>query len=215
MHPVHLALSGDLGFPVVGETFAFLDNPIEFSKEKSNKHGCPFLTRIIAQKIAMCTRRQSADDLLAKSDGSTFSLADGYSILLEKPYGDICLLRDFKGGSEEMLLTYLPMFRNALSSSAIDGYVQSALPVIEKRVKSWLEDEIAVYPKLKMLFSEVLGTIMLGLSAEESVELEKLTRISFNGATSVPLNISIPLLFSSKFSQMQSANAKILALIKR
>ena len=35
------------------------------------------------------------------------------------------------------------------------------------------------------MFSEVLGLVMLGISQKESFELEKLTRISFNGATSV------------------------------
>ena len=148
---------GSRGWPLIGETLAFVRDPFRFVKVRLEKHGRLFKTRIVGRDVAVITGPAACelwvDQTQLMRDGSMFDhifgLFGGHS------------LPSMDGAPHRLRKAQVLA---GFDRAALSSYMPGLQAAIERRLTGWAaEDEIRWVPELTQLAIEGIAGNMLGL----------------------------------------------------
>ncbi|KAH9299516.1 hypothetical protein KI387_031198, partial [Taxus chinensis] len=201
----HKLPPGNLGLPLIGETFQFLaalrsDKPQRFFEERVSKFGDIFMTSLTGHPtIVVCGAK--GNRLLLSNENKLVVVSWPKSFL--KLMGQDSILA--KTGEDHRIL------RAALDSlvapAAIQGYISKISSEIEEHInEKWKgKDEVTVLPLVREVVFSLATTMFFDIKEEhEKRELYELLETIMVGSLSIPLNFP-----GTQFNRAVKARAKL------
>jgi cytochrome P450 len=159
----HGPVPGDKGWPVLGNTIAFVRNTRELIDGLRQRHGANFWLRVFGTTVLIVGGPAEARELLLDRD-KNFSSMMGWKVTLGALFKGGLMLRDFDEHAGPRRIAQV-----AFRSSAMQQYVATMTPMIERWVAG-LPAQLACYPALKQLTldlaSQVFAGVALGAEAD-------------------------------------------------
>lgn len=163
--------AGDLGHlpgrrstPLLGNTLAFLNDPLAFAREQSRRHGPVTRGNFLLMPRVMCFSADINEQVLLNRD-EAFSSERGWSPVLEQLFPRGLMLRD--GDDHRM---HRRLMQPAFRAEALADYLQRMNPLIAAHLEAWAtQPGFHFYPAIKQLTLEIAAQIFLGLALEDDV----------------------------------------------
>jgi retinoid hydroxylase len=174
---------GSLGFPLIGETLAFVQNPFGFISSRVEKHGRVWKTRVLGRHVAVISGPEGNalwidQDRVVRQDAMfphVFGLFGGASL----PSLDGAAHRLQK---QQVLAGF--------GRKALEHYLELWQPLLEDRFREWEGmGELAWVEELRKLAIEIIARDMVGIeSPEEIARLVDDYGAVTRGMVAVPIN---------------------------
>jgi cytochrome P450 len=151
-------LPGDDGYPLVGDTFGFLADPLGLVQQKARQYGLVYRTRAFGQRTIALLGPDAVGFVLSDQT-RLFSSTEGWGYYLGLLFPRGLMLLDF---DEHRL------HRRALSVAFKSGPLKSYLAAlnagIAERLAEWRQGpaELLFYPAIKQLTLDLAATAFLG-----------------------------------------------------
>ncbi len=162
-------LPGDDGWPVVGDSFAMLANPLAYSRKVLERYGPVSRSSMLFEPHVTLISADANQQVLVDRDG-TFSAHDGWESPIGRLFPRGLLLRD---GDDHHLHRRLlqPAFRQEPLADALDRMYPRILTAVDLWCRA---GALLFYPSVKRITLRLAGRIFLGL--ELDADLEQLER---------------------------------------
>src|SRR5262245_30704904 len=158
-------LPGEDGWPIVGNTFAALRDPVGHVALMHRKHGPVYRDRVFGVRTVALLGPE-ANELILFDRDKNFSSADGWGFLLDRLFPRGLMLMDF----EEHRL-HRKALGVAFKPSPMKAYLGALNSAISRRVAEWHlagsgqggAAELLFYPAIKQLTLDLAATSFLGI----------------------------------------------------
>ena len=158
-------LPGEDGWPIVGNTFAALRDPVGHVALMHRKHGPVYRDHLFGVRTVALLGPE-ANELILFDRDKNFSSADGWSFLLDRLFPRGLMLMDF----EEHRL-HRKALGVAFKPSPMKAYLGALNSAISRRVAEWHlagsgqggAAELLFYPAIKQLTLDLAATSFLGI----------------------------------------------------
>jgi cytochrome P450 len=163
-HPL-AHLPGDDGWPIVGNTFAALKNPVGHVEVMHRKHGPVYRDRLFGVRhVAMLG--PEANELLLFDHDKNFSSSKGWGFLLDRLFPRGLMLRDF---DEHRL--HRKALGVAFKPTPMKAYLGALNNGISRRIAEWHlagsghggTADLQFYPAIKQLTLDLAAASFLGI----------------------------------------------------
>ncbi len=182
-HSANLLPPGNLGLPLIGESWQFLTDP-NFVKKREQKYGKIFKTHLLGRPTVVMMGAE-ANRLILSSHFDHFSWRDGWPATFKELLGNSLFLQE---GLEHRRNRKLLM--PAFHGPALNNYIQTMEDIMQRYFAQWEAKEyLSWYDQLKQMTFEVASILLLGSEPGEmtqklSDEFAKLSK----GLLAVPLS---------------------------
>ncbi len=177
-------LPGNMGFPLLGETLAFLKNPFLFLEIRQKRHGNVFKSNVFGRKVAVLAGTEGAE---------AFYDQENISRKKAHPFPLVAL---FGGDNMEMFdgPKHLALKSTALTAfdiNAIAGYLPDMQLIIETRLEqlAQMPDFSAVAEFRKLAIESICCSVMGLFPSPDTDEIARNYGLILEGVISLPLNL--------------------------
>jgi len=118
---------GDMGLPLLGETFSFVRDPFGFPESRRRRHGNVFKSRVVGRKVVFLSGVEGAESFY---DSLNISRVDAHPFLLVDVFGGVNV--EMYDGPRHLALKSIAL--GAFDHSAIARY----LPDMQRLIESTL-----------------------------------------------------------------------------
>ncbi|MGF1479419.1 MAG: cytochrome P450 [Cyanophyceae cyanobacterium] len=154
-HPAPLP-PGSFGFPLIGETLSFLNDP-DFAEKRRRKYGAIFKTNILGRPTVVMTGPEANRFLLA-THMHKFSWREGWPPTFKELLGKSLFLMEGEEHKRNRKLL-MPAFHGA----ALSNYISTMEQVIQRYLHKWEElESLTWFPQLKQMTFEIASTLLIG-----------------------------------------------------
>jgi cytochrome P450 len=197
---------GSLGFPLLGETLAFVSNPYRFLEHRRDRYGEIFKSNVTGRRVVFLSGMEGAS---AFYNPENISREHAHPFLMVDMFGGTNF--EMYDGPRHVALKTIAL--KAFDESALAGY----LPDMQLAIESWLERHAdgTAFPAMTALRGLALDAIcrnVMGL--ERGPETETMTRdyglLLAGLAATVPVRIP-----GTTYGRAMSARDRLLARIRR
>jgi retinoid hydroxylase len=194
-----------MGFPLVGETPAFVRNPYRFLEVRRDRYGAVFKSNVTGRHVVFLSGIEGAS---AFYDPDNISREDAHPFLMTDMFGGTNL--EMYDGSRHLALKTIAL--EAFDEAALAGY----LPDVQLTIEAWLERHADGTPfpamrALRGLAIEAICRNLMGLLP--GPETETMTRdyglLLAGLAATVPVRIP-----GTTYSRAMAARDRLLARIR-
>lgn len=203
---------GATGWPVVGETFAFVSgaSDMSFVERRRKRYGDRFKSHVLGRSTIFYTSAADADDILAGSYSKHTSISSGYgnvgNFAALLPKGN-ALLDDGKRGAA-LASAMRSSLKDMVQMLAIVAWDKANL-YLERMAKGEIEQ---LYEAAKEAAEEAQFQCFLNVerSSNEGQWVKEKEHDYFMGMQSFPVNLNIPGMPQSNFSKSKDARSQLL-----
>lgn len=202
---------GRLGLPYLGETVAWVRDPLRFAQERYERYGPIWTTRLIGRPFVVMLGPE-ANRFVLGSHGHLFSSRDGWGDTLYSLIGEGLSLQD-GARHRHRRVTLQPAFHR----HALQRYFVAMRQATERHLAHWLTlPELPLFDGFKAVTFEIAAEVLLGTSAgAEFEELEQHFDI-FNNGIFAPLSLNVPWTpFGRAIRARRALESTLLRMIER
>ena len=150
-------IPGENGFPLIGHTLKFINNPLEFSETMTGLYGNTYRINLLFSPVIMVSGAEPAQ-LVLQNRSKAFS-----SKALEKMVGDFLpgglLLTDFEDHRSQRSI-----MMSVFKKPALVNYIELMHEEVKRDINNWhLINDFLAYPQIKKLNLGVGGSVFFGL----------------------------------------------------
>lgn len=188
-------IPGDASLPIIGQTFSFLNRPVQFLGEMQQKHGNIFKTRILAKPVIFLIGTE-ANKFLLVEQAKYMSNQKGWETI-DELFHDGLMLRD--GANHQH---HRSIMLSAFRKEPLRGYMEVMLPKIEEYLLRWQDkSKLTVFPEMKKLTLFLAGKVFFGLDFSDDLDKVNKAIIQIVKASTTLLPFKIP--FTTYWQGMQ------------
>ncbi len=182
-------IPGDDGWPVVGDTFAFLADPLRFTQGKVARYGLVHRVRAFGVR-SISLLGPDGLGLMLFDQTKLFSSREGWEPFLGLLFPRGLMLRDF----DEHRLHRRAM-SVAFKAGPLKAYLAALNAGIAQRLGAWRErpGKMLFYPAIKQLTLDLAATSFLGETLGDEVEALKRAFIDAVAASTAVVRRPLPL----------------------
>eukprot|EP00884_Botryococcus_braunii_P022690 jgi/Botrbrau1/9104/Bobra.0305s0011.1 len=178
---------GDLGLPIIGQTFTWLRTYTDFYNTRFNKHGKIWKMRVLGQNVVVIADNESIRRLLAQEHKLVES---SWPRSMQKLLGDYSILR--APASKHQPTRRL--LNQAFTPSAIASYTPTIYNVVNNTLEEWAkEGSFKAWEGCRGLAFDVAAVVLLGrqMDAQTVYDLRRKFERFVGGMFSVPVDLPI------------------------
>ncbi|MEB3356623.1 MAG: cytochrome P450 [Synechococcales bacterium] len=173
---------GRLGLPVIGETFAFL-NDADFAQIRHNRYGNIFKTRLFG-KPTVFVRGAIANEFVLANENRYFQVTWPQSTRALLGSLSLALQRGGVHQSRRKLLA------QAFLPRALDGYIPAMTAITQRHLARWEQmTPLTWYPELRNYTFDVASALLVGLENGSQTSLGHWFEAWSQGLFSLPINL--------------------------
>lgn len=158
-------IPGELHLPFLGDTLAFLHDPIRLLDDLAARHGKIFKVRMIGENLIAIADAAAAHEILADKDG-IYSSKKGWDFAIGELFKGGLLLRD---GQEHRY--HRQMLQQSFLKDPMAGYLKLMQPIAENYIAREFATErgAPVFPKIKQLTLLMATAVFFGIKVGDSL----------------------------------------------
>jgi retinoid hydroxylase len=193
------ALPARFSLPLVGDSLAFLADPVKFLTTRKKELGPVFRANLLGEDVVCFTGPEAFELFL---DERFFTRDKGSPPHIRRLFGDDAI--PFLEG--DAFKERKALLMEAFTNEALEGYVPTLERVLGRYLRRWAELHAFHWvPELVSLGLAAAASIFLGVAADrEDPELERLLTDAVNGILSVPVDLPF-----TRFGRALRAGKKI------
>src|SRR5690349_15415924 len=182
-------IPGDDGFPIVGDTFRFIADPLGYAEEMARRYGLVHRTRVFGLRSVSLLGPDGLGFVLFDQT-KLFSSTEGWDPFLGLLFPRGLMLRDFDDHR---------LHRRAMSAAfkagALKSYLSALNAGIAARLAQWRQGrhDLLFYPAIKQLTLDLAATAFLGEALGTEVEAIKRAFIDMVAASVAVIRTPLPL----------------------
>ena len=182
-------IPGDDGFPIVGDTFRFIANPLGYAEEMARRYGPVHRTRVFGLRSVSLLGPDGLGFVLFDQT-KLFSSMEGWDPFLGLLFPRGLMLRDFDDHR---------LHRRAMSAAfkagALKSYLAALNAGISARIAQWRQGprDLLFYPAIKQLTLDLAATSFLGEALGSEVAAIKRGFIDMVAAAVAVIRTPLPL----------------------
>ena len=182
-------IPGDDGFPLVGDTFRFIANPLGYAEEMARQYGLVHRTRVFGLRSVSLLGPDGLGFVLF-DQSKLFSSMEGWNPFLSLLFPRGLMLRDF----DEHRLHRRAM-STAFKAGALKSYLAALNSGISARLAQWRQGprNFLFYPAIKQLTLDLAATSFLGEALGTEVAAIKRAFIDMVAASVAVIRTPLPL----------------------
>jgi cytochrome P450 len=180
-------IPGDLGMPLLGQTFEFLRDFHGLVNRMADEHGPVFKGSIMFQHGVTLIGPEAAEFVLRDRE-HVFSSRAAWNPLLEKLFTNGLMLRDFDNHK-----FHRRIMQQAFKKKALAGYMDRMNPHIAGGIKEWpVGEEFSFFEAIKALLLDVGAGIFLGLDMGPEARKVNESFVAAVDASLAVLRVNVP-----------------------
>ncbi|HAN46025.1 MAG TPA: cytochrome P450 [Cyanobacteria bacterium UBA8156] len=173
---------GSFGWPVVGETLAFLRDP-RFVQERQQRYGNVFKTHLIGKPTVFLFGAE-ANQFVLSNENKLFVVGWPPSTRALLGVNSLALQTGSTHTQRRKLLA------QAFQPRALAGYLPTMLAIAEEYCQRWCaQGAFAWYPELRQYTFDVAGALLVGTDRAATGELGHLFETWSGGLFALPFNL--------------------------
>ncbi len=174
-------IPGHYGLPIVGQTFAFIDNNLKVTLDNYRKYGPVFRTSIAFQRIVMTVGPEFVRQVTLDQE-KVFSSRAGWEGMVGEFFEGSLIVQDFEEHRMQRKL-----MQTAFKAESLRGYIHHMNSIVRAALEEWPGNEpLPFYPAVKSLLLDIAAKVFLGAELEqENARINKAFIDFAKGATSV------------------------------
>lgn len=176
---------GDLGYPLIGESREFAQDPVQFVIERRAKYGDVFKTNIIGANTIFLTDADANHWIFA---GEGKYLQNKWNSSTRRLLGDQCTAMLTGDEHEARRRLLMPHFRH----SAMRAFGPTIQRISQRHFDEWAArpGEVVLLSDMQTLVFELIVTLLMGDGADiDIVHLSRLFRRWTAGLSTLPINL--------------------------
>ncbi len=155
-------IPGTYGYPVVGHTFEFLNDPLASTLEQYRKHGPVFRQSLAFQRMVAIVGPDAVKQMTLDPD-KVFSSRMGWEGLSGEYFSGSLMLMDF---DEHRLQRRL--MQTAFKTTSLRGYIDAVNTITRDTINAWPTDQsLQFYPTVKALLLDIAAKVFLGTQLDK------------------------------------------------
>jgi cytochrome P450 len=196
---------GRMGFPLAGETLAFIKNLFRFLEERQQRHGNVFKSNVFGRNVVFLSGTEGAE---AFYHSANISRAKAHPYPLVDLFGGINM--EMYDGPKHLALKSMAL--TAFDHAAIANYLPDMQRLIESGLKQLSQAaDFSAIGELRRVAIQAICANVLGLAPGETTDaIARDYRTLFAGLASVPLPIP-----GTTYGRARAARDRLLAEIRR
>jgi len=162
-------IPGTYGYPLIGHTFDFLNDPLASTLRDYKTYGPVFRQSLAFQRMVATVGPEMLEQITLDPD-KVFSSRMGWGSLMGEYFAGSLMLMDF---DEHRLQRRL--MQTAFKTASMRGYIDSVNTITRDTINAWpTEQSLSFYPTIKALLLDIAAKVFLGAQLdEEGAELNK------------------------------------------
>ncbi len=159
------ALPGRNGWPIIGQTFDFLRDPLVFARDQHQRFGPVSRGHFLFEPRVFLTSADGNEAVLTDR-GHVLSAHGGWHPILGDLFPRGLMLRD---GEDHRL--HRRLMQPAFRSAALAGYLERMNPRIARHLDRWgAQPQLRFYPAIKRLTLDIAAEVFLGLELQAEID---------------------------------------------
>ena len=171
-------IPGTYGYPIIGHTFDFLNDPLASTLRDYRKYGPVFRQSLAFQRM-VATVGPDMVKLITLDPDKVFSSRMGWEGLTGEYFAGSLMLMDFDDHRLQRRL-----MQTAFKTGSMRGYMGSVNTITRDTINAWpTAQSLSFYPTIKALLLDIAAKVFLGAQLdEEAAELNQ-AFVDFAGGT--------------------------------
>lgn len=200
-------IPGDLHMPFLGDTLAFLSDPMGLLDDLYARHGKIFKVRMIGENLIAIADAAASHEILADREG-IYSSRKGWDFAIGELFKGGLLLRD---GQEHRF--HRQMLQQSFLKEPMAGYLELMRPIANEFIPHYFGDAngAPLFPRIKELTLKMAAAVFFGIRADQN--LPSLNRAISNIVHAVTGLLRVQLPFTT-YGQGFVARAELIRYFK-
>lgn len=158
-------IPGDLNLPFIGDTLAFLRDPIRLLDDLAARHGKIFKVRMIGENLIAIADAAASHEILADKEG-IYSSRKGWDFAIGELFKGGLLLRD---GQEHRF--HRQMLQQSFLKEPMAGYLSLMQPIANEYIPKYFggANGAPLFPRIKELTLKMAAAVFFGIKAEQNL----------------------------------------------
>lgn len=174
-------IPGDYGLPLIGHTFAFIDDNVAWVLKNYQQYGPVFKQALAFQRVVATVGPDFLRQVTLDQD-KVFSSQAGWEGMVGEFFRGSLIVQDFEEHRMQRKL-----MQTAFKAESLHGYIDHMNRLVQSALLEWPKNEpMLFYPAVKSLLLDIAAKVFLGAQLEDEGPRINKAFVDFaNGATSI------------------------------